>query len=1152
MMKYYTFQKALMTMVIGLIAYVLPAQSQFTPYDDLPGVIKSYKPAYSNNYPEWAKMLYSNTINFSEIEKSYESYMSSHPAEKNAITRYYKIWRRAAASYVMNDGFIQIPDMEQYQKNLLDAQHNAAIRKKSGSENNSNWSFLGPKETFWLNTAGAEQAPLSCPWQVNVYSFDVAASDNNIIYAGTETGYVNKSVDNGHSWQLCGQGYPYGGGITAIAIHPEHPDTVYVSGGKQIHKTTDGGLNWTPMLESSDLFGANRLIIDNTLPDKLIAAAGDGVFISVDGGATWNNPWGKATWDVEIKPDDSNVIYGISSEKGQNFELIISRDGGNTFAKDENFPTDLTNTSGGLLAVTPANPDIVYVTMLVKEGEEQYAYIYKGTYTEDVCNWVLTKKGEPRSEAGLGGFSTGQGYFDYVLAVSPNDENTVFWGTCTLFKSTDGAVTFTKVGGYGGSFSIHPDIQDIKLLPSGKTWVSTDGGMTISSDNFVNTSSYAARIKGIIGSDMWGFDQGWNEDIEVGGRYHNGNTAIADFYDDKALRMGGAEAPTGWVLQGKSRHVAFSDLGNGWILPREATGEPEGRFIFSKFPNMDEYGGRRSNIVTHPNYYGVLYVGEGNSIWKSSDMGVSYESLHVFADKVRYFQISYSDPDIMYVDVVNRGLYKSEDGGYTWSSKTKLTRRPYGSSYWKGKLFFAISPYDGNTIYVCLQNGTWSSDIGEIFKSEDGGDTWTDWGGTVSEYTKNLVIQPTQSGKDLVYLFSNSKNGKSAKVFFRMEGMDDWQEFNNDYPAGMDVNLALPFFRDSKLRAAGSGGVWESPLQEPSYTPIITPWVERPHFNCMLDTLHFDDHSMLNHDGVSWRWDITPAPAYISDANIRNPKIVLGTPGSYSVTLTVTKDGEVYSRTIQDMVTTTTCPSVGDCTNPAELDKSTWRLLYVDSEEKNYPGLGVMAIDDDPTTIWHTSWSSGTKDYPHEFQVDMVERYSVHKLIYLPRQSGVNGRIKDWELYVGDDYRDYGDPVATGSWANSSAPKTVILSETKSGEYWKLVALSEVNGGPWASAAEFSIVGCNGDTSGSDFDLLDDKISPYPIPTDGMLRLDVPAHKEYTYHILSSQGRIVRSGKILQNSAGQSINLGDCGSGIYMVRLIDNAGISYLVKVVKN
>ena len=56
---------------------------------------------------------------------------------------------------------------------------------------------------------------------------------------------------------------------------------------------------------------------------------------------------------------------------------------------------------------------------------------------------------------------------------------------------------------------------------------------------------------------MWGFDQGWNEDVIVGGRYHNGNTAIADFYQPKALRMGGAESPTGWVMKGKSKHVAF-------------------------------------------------------------------------------------------------------------------------------------------------------------------------------------------------------------------------------------------------------------------------------------------------------------------------------------------------------------------------------------------------------------------------------------------------------------------------------------------------------------------------------------------------------------------------------------------------------------------
>jgi hypothetical protein len=110
-------------------------------------------------------------------------------------------------------------------------------------------------------------------------------------------------------------------------------------------------------------------------------------------------------------------------------------------------------------------------------------------------------------------------------------------GTTTLFKSVNGGSNFIAVGGYYGNFSIHPDIQDIKMLTSGDTWVSTDGGMSFTSDVFSSQQNCSARTNGIVGSDMWGFDQGWNEDIVVGGRYHNGNTAIADFYQPKALQQ---------------------------------------------------------------------------------------------------------------------------------------------------------------------------------------------------------------------------------------------------------------------------------------------------------------------------------------------------------------------------------------------------------------------------------------------------------------------------------------------------------------------------------------------------------------------------------------------------------------------------------------
>ncbi|MBK6785835.1 MAG: hypothetical protein IPG79_20365 [Saprospiraceae bacterium] len=254
------------------------------------------------------------------------------------------------------------------------------------------------------------------------------------------------------------------------------------------------------------------------------------------------------------------------------------------------------------------------------------------------------------------------------------------------------------------------------MLDNGDVWVTTDGGVNYSTDQFVSLNQYTASVNGLVGSDFWGFDQGWNEDIVVGGRYHNGNTGMADFYGDKALRMGGAESPTGWVLQGKSRHVAFDDLGNGWVLPKKAEGKPEGRFIFSKYPNMDEYGGRRSNLIHHPVYFGTLYVGEGNTLWKSEDSGINWEMLYVFPERVMYFTISHKNPDFMYVDVTGFGIYKSEDGGNTFVHKPASVGPAFGGSFWGGKLHFDLSPGDPNTLYVCQQNGTWSADTGRVLK----------------------------------------------------------------------------------------------------------------------------------------------------------------------------------------------------------------------------------------------------------------------------------------------------------------------------------------------------------------------------------------------------------------------------------------------------
>ena len=1127
--------------VLGIAHLQSEAQPRYTPYDDLPGMIKSHKPAYDPTFPKWAKMLFEYPVNFNEVVDGFQKSDENKNGVRSPIVRYYKQWCRTVQPFVPDDGSIAIPDLNDYYERMRTLQTSSSNPSATGESARSGWTFLGPKETFWLNENGSTLSPGACPWQVNVYSFDVAASDSNILFCGTETGFVNKTTDKGITWQLTAPGYNFGGSVTATVIHPYDPNMVYVSAGNQVHKTTDGGDTWAPLLESGSLFYANRMKIDPANPEKVLAAADNGLYVSSDAGLNWSRSWNLPSWDVEIKPGVPGTLFALTTISG-NLAVIISTDGGFNFTPDEGFPNNIPESSGGLLAVSPANPDLILAVML---SADNTPLLYKSATGGG--NWSLLATGQ----TGAFPMNNGQGYFDLVLEISPVSPNIIFAGTTTLYKSVNSGQTFAATGGYAGAFAIHPDIQDMKLLPGGETWVATDGGMTLTTDNFTSVDNYFARNNGLTGSDMWGFDQGWNEDIVVGGRYHNGNTAIADFYQPKALRMGGAESPTGWVLQGKSRHVAFNDLGNGWILPSTAAGEPEGRFLFTKFPNMDEYGGRRGNMVFHPNYYGAIYLGEGNGFWKSTDHGATWELLYNFGQRVRHLQISFSNPQIMYVDVVNKGLFKSEDGGSTWTLKPSLTNGQYGNGYWKGKLFIAVSPWDANVIYVCLQNGTWSADIGKVFRSADGGDTWENWSGSLSEYTKCLAIQPTQQGQERVYLFTNAINGHPARVYTRTTNMTDWEVFDEGYPAGMRVNMVLPFYRDSKLRSAGNAGVWEAEFAEPEFTPVINPWVEKAFYNCMTDTLYFDDHSILNHENASWYWEISPAPVFISDAGIRNPKVVLGNPGTYEVTLTVTKNGISYTKTVEDMVTATTCPSLDDCSNPALLPRDIWQLLYVDSEETGYPGLAVMAFDGDPATIWHTRWSNGTDPYPHEIQIDLGETYRLYEFTLLNRQDGENGRIQDYELFISEDPLLWGLPISAGEFANTAAPQTLHFADGIIGRYFRLKALNEVNGNPWASVAEFSFSGCTDLVYGTVETPSPLTLKAFPVPSQGLITVPLPEAREFDFTIVSSGATKVKQGKIDNPGTEYVFDLSRMLPGVYIIRLTDEMGRVFSMKVVK-
>ncbi|GIG62496.1 hypothetical protein Lfu02_68680 [Longispora fulva] len=150
-----------------------------------------------------------------------------------------------------------------------------------------------------------------------------------------------------------------------------------------------------------------------------------------------------------------------------------------------------------------------------------------------------------------------------------------------------------------------------------------------------------------------------------------------------------------------------------------------------------------------------------------------------------------------------------------------------------------------------------------------------------------------------------------------------------------------------------------------------------------------------------------------------------------------------------------------DCSVAAtgRIPQAQLRVRSCDSQElsgENAPCTNVL--DGNAGTFWHTQWSGANPTPPHEIQLDLGASYSVTNLYYLPRQSGTNGRIARYEVYVSTDGTTWGTAVATGTFPNVSTERTVTFTG-KSGRYVRLRALSEVNGNPWTSVAELNVGG---------------------------------------------------------------------------------------------
>src|SRR5579863_4698040 len=165
-------------------------------------------------------------------------------------------------------------------------------------------------------------------------AIDGVAEQPNLFYIAAVNGGIWKSQDAGRTWVPIFDGQPTGS-IGALAVAPSDPRVVYAGSGEGLQR-----------------------------PDL---AVGDGIYKSVDAGATWTHLGlrdGRQIASMAVDPTTANRLfvaalghpYGPNGERG----VYRSLDGGATFQR-----VLFVNENVGAFDVVldPRNPQVVYATL---------------------------------------------------------------------------------------------------------------------------------------------------------------------------------------------------------------------------------------------------------------------------------------------------------------------------------------------------------------------------------------------------------------------------------------------------------------------------------------------------------------------------------------------------------------------------------------------------------------------------------------------------------------------------------------------------------------------------------------------------------------------------------------------------------------------
>jgi PKD repeat protein/photosystem II stability/assembly factor-like uncharacterized protein len=326
--------RSLFTLAVCFLAY-LPfsfSQNPETPYAQVEDL----------SLPTWVQLMYQEDADLGTVVEAYRTYYATHPFVKNQHTQYYKRWVRQAARNLDGLATTQDPalryELLQNRQQFLEKSQLLSAQRGPDSE----WACIGPID-YDEEAAGRSYAPGAA----HVYTVEQAATNSDVLYAGTATAGVWKSTNYGESWVLTTKDLLVNG-VIALEIDHSDENIIYFGGGGTIFKSTDGGQSWLPTGDAS--FNATWHTVRDLVmaPDDtqaLFACADDGFYRTEDAGITWTKVMGGSAQELEFHPTNPSIVY-LVRHVGDHTEFHKSIDGGQSWSIKGNGWPGLTSAEG--------------------------------------------------------------------------------------------------------------------------------------------------------------------------------------------------------------------------------------------------------------------------------------------------------------------------------------------------------------------------------------------------------------------------------------------------------------------------------------------------------------------------------------------------------------------------------------------------------------------------------------------------------------------------------------------------------------------------------------------------------------------------------------------------------------------------------------